>query len=130
MKFARTALAGGAVSALAVAGLVTAQAALAAPSPRVSVPCSASTLVSDINDNTASGQTFLLAHRCTYVLTTGDALTIPTDSRITGNLAGADGGGGIYDAGTDVAVTLTDSQVTHNHPDNCAPAASVAGCTG
>jgi hypothetical protein len=51
-------------------------------------------------------------------------------SRITGNSAGADGGGGIYNAGSDLAVTLTHSQVMHNDPDNCAPTASVSGCTG
>jgi hypothetical protein len=85
MKFARTASAGGTVCALAVVGLVTAQAAFATPSPRVSVPCSASTLVSDINGDTTSGQTFLLAHRCTYVLTTGDALTIPSNLTVEGD---------------------------------------------
>ncbi len=59
-----------------------------------------------------------------------DATVTIADSRINGNSAGADGGGGIYNAGTDVAVTLTHSRVTHNDPDNCAPTDSVTGCTG
>jgi hypothetical protein len=47
-------------------------------------------------------------------------------STITGNTAGA--GGGIYlDSGT---VTLQDSTVSGNVPDNCAPPGSVTGCTG
>jgi hypothetical protein len=49
------------------------------------------------------------------------------DSTLAGNTAGA-GGGGIYlDSGT---VTLHDSTVTGNVPDNCAPPGAVAGCTG
>jgi predicted outer membrane repeat protein len=59
-----------------------------------------------------------------------DATVTVGHSRITGNFAGADGGGGIYNAGTDGAVTLTGSHVAHNDPDNCAPTASVTGCTG
>jgi predicted outer membrane repeat protein len=51
-----------------------------------------------------------------------------TSSQVTGNLARQDGGG-IY--GTDGAsVTLTRSVVRLNLPDNCAPPASVPGCTG
>jgi predicted outer membrane repeat protein len=48
-----------------------------------------------------------------------------TRSEIAFNLAGASGGGGIYNLGT---VTLTSTAVSGNHPDNCAPAASVPGC--
>jgi predicted outer membrane repeat protein len=45
-------------------------------------------------------------------------------SRIIGNQAAS--GGGIYGTG----VTLTDTPVLFNRPDNCAPAGSVPGCTG
>jgi predicted outer membrane repeat protein len=46
-------------------------------------------------------------------------------SEIAFNLAGTAGGGGIYNLGT---ATLTSTAVFSNHPDNCAPAASVPGC--
>ena len=50
-----------------------------------------------------------------------------SDSRISANTA-TSGGGGIYndDTGT---VTLTATSVTGNHPDNCEPLNTIAGCT-
>lgn len=51
-----------------------------------------------------------------------------TGSQVRGNVAGTDGGG-IYNFGG-VTVTLTNAVVARNHPDNCAPTASVPGCTG
>jgi predicted outer membrane repeat protein len=51
-------------------------------------------------------------------------------SRILDNLASDGGGGGIYNGDGDGAVTLTGSAVAQNHPDNCAPAESVGGCSG
>jgi predicted outer membrane repeat protein len=51
-----------------------------------------------------------------------------TRSQVRGNVAGTDGGG-IYNFGAST-VTLTSAVVARNHPDNCAPAASVPGCTG
>jgi hypothetical protein len=40
------------------------------------------------------------------------------------------GGGGIYDDGTEATVTLTNSLLTGNRPDNCEPLDSITGCTG
>lgn len=48
-------------------------------------------------------------------------------TRIIRNTAA--GGGGIGDNGT-ATVTLTNSAVLENRPDNCEPAASIAGCAG
>lgn len=48
-------------------------------------------------------------------------------SRITGNTA-ITAGGGIFNENSSSA-TLKDSKVVRNRPDNCSPAASVAGCT-
>jgi Chlamydia polymorphic membrane protein (Chlamydia_PMP) repeat len=39
------------------------------------------------------------------------------------------GGGGIYD-GPNIMLTLTNSAVTGNEPDNCEPPGSITGCTG
>ncbi|PZR79636.1 MAG: hypothetical protein DLM65_10210 [Candidatus Aeolococcus gillhamiae] len=52
-----------------------------------------------------------------------------TDSSVTLNIAsGAVAeGGGIYNDGT---VTLSNSTVRHNTPNNCSPPGSVPGCTG
>jgi predicted outer membrane repeat protein len=49
-----------------------------------------------------------------------------TDTVMTGNMASVDGGG-IYNHG---ALALTRTQVRSNTPDNCAPAGTIAGCTG
>ena len=50
-----------------------------------------------------------------------------TDSLIVGNTA-TSGGGGIY-SDDDGTVTLTNSSVMGNHPDNCEPLNSISGCT-
>lgn len=42
--------------------------------------------------------------------------------------SGSGSGGGIRNSG--VTVTLNDSTVRRNRPDNCAPLGSVPGCTG
>jgi hypothetical protein len=49
-------------------------------------------------------------------------------SQVSGNSAGL-GGGGIYSV-TGGAVSLKFTIVSGNHPDNCEPLASIAGCTG
>jgi hypothetical protein len=49
-------------------------------------------------------------------------------SQVTGDSATL-GGGGINNV-TGGVVTLTSSPVIGNHPDNCEPTASIAGCTG
>lgn len=54
-------------------------------------------------------------------------LTI-SNSQVNGNSAGL-GGGGIYSV-TGGAVSLKFTSVNGNHPDNCEPLASIAGCTG
>jgi predicted outer membrane repeat protein len=54
-------------------------------------------------------------------------LTI-SHSQVNGNTATL-GGGGIYSV-TGGAVSLTSTSVNGNHPDNCEPLASIAGCTG
>ena len=48
--------------------------------------------------------------------------------QIIGNIAGS-AGGGIFNNGP-AAATLTTSLVNANKPTNCAPAGSVAGCSG
>jgi predicted outer membrane repeat protein len=50
------------------------------------------------------------------------------DTRIVRNTA-ASGGGGIY-GDVDATVTLTNSPVLGNKPDNCEPPGSITGCTG
>jgi hypothetical protein len=50
-----------------------------------------------------------------------------TGSTISGN--GADTGGGIYEYSSS-PVTLKDSKVSGNTPENCFPQGSVAGCSG
>ena len=53
---------------------------------------------------------------------------VPGGGRARRGVHAGAGGGGIYlDSGT---VTLHDSTVTGNVPDNCAPPGAVAGCTG
>jgi hypothetical protein len=52
-----------------------------------------------------------------------------SNTKITGNGA-VGGGGGIYDNGTGATVTLTGSPPTGNMPDNCEPLGSITGCTG
>ena len=49
-------------------------------------------------------------------------------TRITRNRA-AGGGGGIYDDGTEATVTLTKSSLARNKPDNCEPPGSITGRT-
>lgn len=49
---------------------------------------------------------------------------------ILGNEAGNDGGGIFNANGNPLSVPLTNSPVTKNIPDNCAPSGSVGGCTG
>jgi hypothetical protein len=49
-----------------------------------------------------------------------------TRSQVSGNSAQA-AGGGIYNPSG--SVTLSRSRIQDNHPDNCAPARSVPGCT-
>ena len=49
-------------------------------------------------------------------------------SQVNGNSAGL-GGGGIYSVPGGVA-SLTATSVIGNHPDNCEPLASIAGCSG
>ena len=49
------------------------------------------------------------------------------NSHVTGNDA-AGGGGGIYTS--DGSVTLNNSGVTVNTPDNCEPLGTIAGCAG
>jgi predicted outer membrane repeat protein len=53
------------------------------------------------------------------------SITITTTT-IRGNRAGADGGG--IENTPPAAITLTQSPVDDNHPDNCAPPQSVPGC--
>ena len=55
----------------------------------------------------------------------GGALTL-NHSQVTGNTA-AHGGGIFNNGGT---VTLAATSVTGNHPDNCEPPGTIAGCTG
>lgn len=50
-------------------------------------------------------------------------------TQITGNRA-VGGGGGIYDDGPEAMVTLTHSSPAGNRPDNCEPLGSITGCTG
>ena len=50
-------------------------------------------------------------------------------THIMGNQA-VGGGGGIYDDGAEATVTLTNSLLTGNRPDNCEPLNSITGCTG
>lgn len=52
-----------------------------------------------------------------------------SSTQITGNRA-AGGGGGIYDDGNQASVTLGDSSPAGNKPDNCEPLNSITGCTG
>jgi hypothetical protein len=52
-----------------------------------------------------------------------------SSTKITGNRA-VGGGGGIFDDGTEATVTLTHSSPTGNEPDNCEPLGSIIGCTG
>ena len=47
-------------------------------------------------------------------------------SQVTGNTAAH--GGGIFNAGG--TVMLSASNVTGNHPDNCEPPGTIAGCVG
>jgi hypothetical protein len=51
-----------------------------------------------------------------------------TGTQVTGNRA-TGGGGGIYD-GPDATVALTGSSAVGNKPDNCEPTGSITGCTG
>jgi hypothetical protein len=55
-------------------------------------------------------------------------LSVGAPSSITDNFAAGDGGG-IYHAGSAI-ISVRPSTVENNHPDNCAPENSVAGCTG
>jgi hypothetical protein len=74
-------------------------------------------------NNTASGQGGGIYN------VSGGTMTV-SHSGVNGNTAdgGPGTGGGIYDAsGT---VTLSQSPVRDNNPDNCAPVGSVPGCTG
>jgi predicted outer membrane repeat protein len=59
--------------------------------------------------------------------TPGQAIT-GSQITVTRNTASEDGGGIYASAGTTIA--LTQSTIKNNQPDNCAPASSVAGCTG
>jgi hypothetical protein len=64
------------------------------------------------------------------IVVAGGAGVKLNDSPVTGNTAGTDGGG-IYvfnDPSAVEEVTLRDSDVTGNTPDNCAPSGSVPGC--
>jgi hypothetical protein len=58
-----------------------------------------------------------------FYVATGCALHL-TGCTVSDNTAGD--GGGIYNDGG--SVTLDDTDVSGNHPNNCAPAGSVAGC--
>jgi hypothetical protein len=77
-----------------------------------------------LNDSPVTGNTAetygggIVAFDCTVNL---------NDSPVIGNTAGTDGGG-IY-VFTDAEVTLRDSKVTGNTPDNCGPSGSVSGCS-
>ena len=59
------------------------------------------------------------------------ATTTVARSRIVGNSAAIDGGGLYNQTGNPPSqLPLTNSVVTDNYPDNCAPAGSVSGCIG
>jgi predicted outer membrane repeat protein len=60
--------------------------------------------------------------------TPGDGVATVTSTRIVRNVA-ATGGGGIYNQ-SQVAFTLTTSEVSDNEPDNCEPLGSITGCVG
>ncbi len=57
-----------------------------------------------------------------------DGRLILNDTMVERNTAG--NGGGIFNGGVSSRVTLNGSLVRHNVPNNCAPAGSVALCTG
>jgi predicted outer membrane repeat protein len=50
-----------------------------------------------------------------------------SSTQVVGNWAA--GGGGIYDDGTEAPVMLTGSSPAGNEPDNCEPPGSITGCT-
>jgi predicted outer membrane repeat protein len=60
----------------------------------------------------------------------GSASVTLTGSQVVGNIAPS-GGGGIFEPDADSSVvTLTNSPISGNRPDNCVPHGSIKGCTG
>jgi predicted outer membrane repeat protein len=83
---------------------------------------------SQVNGNSAGGfGGGILNGLPSPVMPSTGTLTI-SHSQVSGNSA-AKGGGGIYSV-TGGAVSLKFTIVSGNHPDNCEPLASIAGCTG
>jgi len=83
---------------------------------------------SQVNGNSAGGFGGGILNGLLSPPSTG-TLTL-SHSQVIGNSASATmGGGGIYSV-TGGVVSLTSTYVIGNHPDNCAPLASIAGCTG
>ena len=63
------------------------------------------------------------------IYTTGGLATVTASGTPIVHNAAVSGGGGIYE-GPGGTVTLTNSPVLDNKPDNCEPPGSIAGCTG
>jgi hypothetical protein len=79
---------------------------------------------SQVNDNTAGGNGGGIANGLGS-MAPGAPITL-NHSLVTGNTAAH--GGGIFN--TSGTVTLSASNVTGNHPDNCEPPGTIAGCVG
>ena len=141
-----TVAAGTRPSAVAAPGLVPA--ALAAPRTTAAVPCSATTLATDVS-GAVTGETLKLAATSTDTTVTDSAFTsnsapgggaldnfdpssaalTVTGSRFASNSAQTQGEAIYNGSGSTSAVTLASTALSRNHPDNCAPAGSVSGCT-
>jgi hypothetical protein len=84
---------------------------------------------SQVNGNSAGGVGGGIANglMVSPKMTVPGTLTI-NHSQVTSNSA-TKGGGGIYNepGGT---VSLASTSITGNHPDNCEPISTIAGCTG
>ena len=83
-----------------------------------------------LNDSTVSGNTTQFNGGGIFVnilADDGNTLTL-INTTVSGNTAGQAGGGiaNVFSA----PVVLRNATVTNNTPDNCAPAGSVAGCSG
>ncbi len=83
---------------------------------------------SRVNNNTAGGNGGGIANGLALgkMSLPGGPVTL-NHSQVIGNVAQA--GGGIFNVGG-ATVTLSASTVIENHPDNCEPAGTIAGCVG